>query len=263
LHYFLKERPMTGSLQVGPPVADVTTPAGTTRTDEQEFTCETECTNQYMTVRTMLSELEASERLVADLSASAKVGGLFDLTAKGLLEGSERFRVQAVDEIHDTATVRETRTWTLKQTISIDGDRAGSPLYLASSYRKVGFDVYLAFIDHLVVRYERQGFQLRPRRVKLPAPTHTNRWQDGANVSPTLNVPLRSISFWELIQNRCPLRVGDYVPEVTEPHMCTVGEAIESRPTYTLPTEKVPSLYALSNAAFDLKWSDKLGAEPS
>lgn len=264
LHYYLKRRGLSGSLEVGPPLADITTTPGSTRVDEEERACEIEVTDTVETVRSMLSELEASERMVAELAASASVAGVFDLGAKVLSEATERYRAQASVEMHDTTCTRLKETWRIKQSITIDGDRSASPLYLASSYRRIGYDVYLIFLDHLLVRYERKGFQLRPRRVKVPpAPVDGRDWRRADNVSPNLNVPVKTLWFWELIKDRCPERAGNYVPDVSDPFVCAVEDLDVPRPSYRLPTEDVPSLYRLSNPAFESKWTGDLApSEP-
>jgi len=259
MHYYLDNRPFSGSLELGPPLADITTAPGSTRVDEEERTCEIEVTDTTETARSVLNELEASERLVAEITGSAVAAGVFNLSADALAEATERYRVQASQEIRNTECVRSKETWRLKQSITVDGDRSGSPLYLASSYRKVSFDVYLVFIDHLFVRYERRGLQLRSRRTKFPpAPKDGRDWKQADNVSARLNIPIKTLEFWELIKDRCPEKVGNYKPDVGDPYLCVATDLTADRPTFRLPTEDVPSLYKLSNEAFELKWPGEL-----
>lgn len=259
LHYYCKSRDLLGSLQVGAPVAEITTTPGSIRIEVVEHTRELEVTKTLETTRNILAELEASERLVNEISAAAKVSGVFDLSANTMREITQRYRFQASTELHDSTCVHETKSINIRQEITVDGDKSPSPLYLTTSYRKVGYDVYLAFIDHLHVSYKRRGLQIRPRRVKSPpAPLDGRHWQRASNVSLNLNIPIKTLWFWELIRDRYPERGGGYQIEVPQPHECTVSDLNVKAPTYSLPTEAVPSLYQLSSDAFQLKWSKSL-----
>lgn len=261
LHYHLRSRPHIGSLQVGPPLADITTAPGTQRVDEDERTYEVQVTDERATVRKILTELEAARTFVDEVAAKVSLVASLDLSARGLSEETSRLRQEASEEVRAGETVRRTVSWRLRQSLSVDGEKSGSPLYLVSSYRRIGYDVHLVFVDCLTVRYERQGMQIRSRRNKLPpAPLDGRHWRQAANVSATLNIPIKTLWFYELVENRCPQKVGDYEPEVTKPHAVDVSTFDSVAGTYPLPTEDVRSLYKLSNAAFPLKWSDELAA---
>jgi hypothetical protein len=248
-HYHLAVQPALGRLYCGPPVGDLTVTKGVVRTDIRETTAEAEETDEVASSRELLQENQTAQELAVELSGRLTVPGMVDLNQRWL----ERLTLG----LSTRQTVTARRSITFRTELTVDGGKVDGEVLLASSYRKVTYDVYLVCIDYLNVIYERSGAQLRRRRIKLPPPPQPQDHRQAPNEFPRLNWPIKTFSFWRLIPERSPVKGAGYNVEVGRPFELTVAE-LNAAVSHPLPTEKVPTLYELSNAAFHPKWDHDL-----
>jgi hypothetical protein len=251
---------MEARLQYGPPLADLSTVVGSVRTDEETVVEDAEVTDEVATCRRIVRELSSSANFVAGLTPS-----LGALSPHLLAELGTKLRQEVVNESIERSTIRRRKTLTIRQKLTIEGRSGSEPIYLVSTYQKVGFDVYLSFFDYLTVRYQRSGAQVRHRRIKVPpAPTDgRNSWLSFGNVSEPLNVPVMTLWMWRFIEHRYPLLEAGYDQGVDDPHHVAKDDLnVEMNSRRRLADPDEPSLYYLSNAAFPLKWDRRFAESP-
>ena len=263
LHYHLKRRPERGELYRGSPIADISVPTGVTRVDVSETVEEFEIVDERASAVELLAEHQVVDEFVTELSATLGLKQVLSLSASDRSSLQERWleRISS-GTTRRNAVTRSTKT-TFSSSITVDGNTAGKTLYLVSSYRLHQYDVYLAFVDYLIVEYQRQGFQIRRRRHTQPPWLPEQReaaggdWKRAPNVIPSLNWPIRTLGFWIPVTERCPVLESGYTVQVPEPNEVQVS-AIRRKRTHPLRTESCDSLYKLSAAAFPPKWTDDL-----
>lgn len=128
-------------------------------------------------------------------------------------------------------------------------------LIIPAIYRRMAFDVYLAYIDFLFVDYEKTLFGLRKKR------RHNPRYERGRPrnlIDP--NFPICCIKFWQRLKHSgVILREEDYVQEVEEPLETEVHPPERFNKTNISFPKNIPSLYQLSVAAFPRKWIRRNG----
>ena len=271
LHFVLRKQPEVGRLYRGSPLADVTVePDGAssevtvTREERVHVVDEREAFTES------LVEHEALSAFAGDLSASL-LGGLaigpsikanVTMQEKLVSSISQRFGTRSV------STSEKTKTFTGRYTIPSSAERS----YLVPSYRRRQFNVYLEFIDHLVVEYSKKSL-LSPRsRTKIPPANGVQskswsqprpKWRNAPNVI-EVHWPLFMIQYWELVPDYCQLLKEGYDVEVSTP------EDVEFLPFDTkravqhpLRASNVLSLYQLAERAFPRRWDPALAASAS
>lgn len=261
LHYYFRSQDGVGRLFSGEPLADIAVARGMVREDQQVWSGEIERTDVSATSQQLVLELECASKFASEIagslgSPSTGVG----LSSKAIAEASTRFREEVRKELTHTETVRTKVTWEYTEKLTVDGSKSNGPLYVQSQYRRRTYDVFLSFVDFLFIDYEHQHFWQRRRRVKYPpVPAASNDWRRRPNATRPLNIPLRTITYWELVERRYPVVAGAYTPDVGNPLGVEFAELLGEGPTYAFPSEpNLKSLYNYSNKAFPLKWTRAL-----
>jgi len=151
-------------------------------------------------------------------------------------------------------TKREKVSFQVHLTVSKD---TTEKIHAAACYRKTRVDVYLHYLDYLLVEYRTSALGLRKKKQNLPRP-------DGQNPVNRIRIsePLFSVFYWKLLPESsfCFLE-SDYEKEVKviRPDEVTL-QALDKKINLALPARpERPTLYTLSNIAFPFHWIDRKG----
>lgn len=207
------------------------------------------------TTRSAALSKELTEKVTATIGGAAKspfyevstnLGAALEQTIRSSLEESLRSS--------ETVSRREKRSFTVRQTV-----KSGSPelQYAVAGYRKYHRDVFLHYIDYLFVEYRTTTFGLRKKKRNLPRPVGTAH----VNLIP-IHMPLFRLSYWSLEAESSLLFTDtDYrsLPKVAHPDRVTFEELRDPIKLAMPSREEQPTLYALSNIAFPLRWVDRKG----
>ena len=218
---------------------------------EEEFTV----ADVKETTRSVLLENELSQKIMAAIAGSAK-SPLYELSTniETSLQQTIRSSVGQSMKSEHSVSARVKKSFSLSQKI-----KSGSQeLHVAvAGYRKYSQKVFLHYIDYLLVEYKPTALGLRKKKRNLPRPIggkHTNRIP--------INLPLFKLDYWKLESESSLLYTEtEYkqLPKVKHPERITFEELSEEI-RYPLPSKpERPTLYALSNIAFPLRWIDRKG----
>src|SRR5712671_7133354 len=123
-------------------------------------------------------------------------------------------------------------------------------------YKRFSYDVYLAWVDYLFVRYERPSlFQRAQVRSKYPelAGDRALNWVK-------IHQPSLSVTFWKLVRGGTTIsKEQDYVQEVEDAYEVSIQPL--DRPLSHSNRPRVASLYKLSNDAFPPRWTKAMRSE--
>lgn len=221
------------------------------QTFEEEFTT----VDLRETIRSATLGNDLTRKLTTTLAGSAK--SPFYEVSSGVGSSLERTIHSSVGEsIRSTETIsrREKRSFTISQTV-----RSGSSelQFAVASYRRYSQSVFLHYIDYLFVEYRSTMFGLRKKKRNLPRPV------DGIHINRIpINMPLFKVLYWNLEpQSSLVYSETDYqkLPKVTHPDRVAFEELYEKVHLPLPDREEHPTLYALSNIAFPLRWVDRKG----
>jgi len=253
LHYYFKQRKARGKLYSGEPLADISSTPGVLREDQETWSGELERTDIVSTAQSVVIELECASKLASEISShlGIAIAGA-SLDGKTVAELTSRYRQEARQEIATSSSTRQKVTWSYSMKLTVDGSKSSGPVYVYSNYHRRTYDVYLAFFDYLFIEFEKRHLWERRRGIKYPAiPANSRKWQKRPNVSPVLNIPLKTMTFWELVEMRPGIVQGEYSPEVDDPFEVQIEDLDGEGPTYAFPVpRKTGSLYRYSNYAF-------------
>lgn len=222
-----------------------------TQTFEEEFTT----VDLRETIRSATLSDELTRRLTTALTGAAK-SPLYEITSAigGSLERTVHTSVSESIRSNETISRREKRSFTIRQSV-----KSGAPdLQLAvAGYRRYSQNVFLHYIDYLFVEYRTTTFGLRKKKRNLPRPiegVHINRIP--------INIPLFRLLYWNL-EPQSSLVYSEAevqkLPKVEHPDRVAFEELHETIRMPLPAREEHPTLYALANVAFPLKWIDRQG----
>jgi len=207
------------------------------------------------TTRSAALSKDLTEKVTATIGGAAR-SPFYEVSTNLGAALEQTIRTSLEESLHSSETVsrREKRSFTVRQTI-----RAGSPelQYAVAGYRKYHRDVFLHYIDYLFVEYRTTTFGLRKKKQNLPRPVGTAH----VNLIP-IHIPLFRLSYWSLeAESSLLFTETDYrsLPKVAHPDRVAFEDLREPIKLAMPSREEQPTLYALSNIAFPLRWIDRKG----
>ena len=248
-HYAVREHQLNEASKGGEVVGVSTSLKGASQkiTESKEY----EYTEVRMrqSVQEALLEDETITEITSSIAASlgagvAKLSGDVKSSLKTRIKESfkKTFTVQI------TEGAKERRVKTLEYVVNPEQFGANARIITAKAYKRHALDLYLVFLDYLLVEYKRPPFGVRLRRNKLPA--------IAGNVHPNIikfDWPLVSILFWRQVPDSLLLvPEKDYTIEVDDPFEVITQELTLTK-TFPVRLPAKPSLYELSETAFPKK----------
>jgi len=254
LHFLIKQRQVSPDIKHGEIIAPVEAPAsaGSVWTYGEEI--ETELSRVDETIEQVLVEEESIQKEITELVTKLKVPGFGEASSGLKSEMSKRFKESL------TVTSRQQKSVTHRDKVKFEiafhiPDGTSETYYAVKAYKRVAYDVFLAWVDYLFVTYERKLFGILKKRRKSPEPTGRNHpnWV-------SIKKPVAAIEFWRLLpKGGVVLPKDQYEEEVKDPFEIEV-KRLEGFSAKHMPKPDVPTLYQLSTAAFPLRWVKRKGA---
>lgn len=243
---------------------EIITPYRTTDHSEagQTITIEHKYTKIHIeeTTRTVFLENEFTSNLAAEIGASIEFP--FNQTTSTL---ASKLSAGFQEKIKSSVTRSFSNTTTISSEVSTKVElyqkieKNAKELHLAiAGYKKYRWEVYLHYIDYLLVEYRPTTWGLRKKKTNWPRPVgseHVNRIK--------MNLPLFKITFWEFDPRASLIYTESEYKQLTNkiknPDR-VITEKLETTIDLPLPAKpEKPTLYTLSNIAFPLRWVDRKG----
>ena len=204
-------------------------------------------------LRKFLFEDEATYQFATNLAAGLATSPIGKLSTEVKSTAGAKFKTSFSSSVRLQTSVTERKTIKFELTYTID-PHVTTRYASVAVYQKYAYDIYLAFVDYLVIEYKRSFLGLRKKRKKRPVP-HTRRHP---NVE-KFNIPFASVYFWKLLpKSSIIIEESKYENQVKDPLEMTVTPP-EDTHRYHVTMPDVPTLYQLSNVAFPLKWIEREG----
>lgn len=254
LHFLVRQRQVSRDIKHGEIIAPVKAPAsaGSVWTYGEEI--ETELSRVDETIKEVLVEEELIQKEIADLVTKLKVPGFGEASSGLKSEMSKRFKESL------TVTSRQQKSVTHKDKVKFEiafhiPDGTSETYYAVKAYKRLAYDVFLAWVDFLFVTYERKLFGILKKRRKSPEPTGRNH-QNWVSIKKAI----AAVEFWKLLpRGGVVVPKKQYKEEVTDPFEIDV-KRLKGFSSKHMPKPDVPTLYQLSTAAFPLRWVKRKGA---
>jgi len=253
LHFFVRQRQVGRDIKHGEIIAPVKAPAsaGSVWTYGEEI--ETELSRVDETIEQVLVEEELIQKEIAELVTKLKVPGFGEASSGLKSEMSKRFKESL------TVTSRQQKSVTHRDKVKFEiafhiPDGTSETYYAVKAYKRLAYDVYLAWVDYLFVAYERKAFGILKKRRKWPEPAGRNHpnWV-------SIKKAIAAVEFWQLLpRGGVVVPKKQYKEEVKYPFEIDV-KSLKGFPKNHMPRPDVPTLYQLSTAAFPLRWVKRKG----
>jgi hypothetical protein len=246
-HWLVKPRQLNDTAKTGEKISVFKSDRSTGRVFEGGEEDEWTVTEVEESVKEILVEDELKSTITTELLAeiNALSVGKLSSTLKSSLEA--RWKSSTGLKSTSGKTITKTRKVNFNWKFPIP-DKSSDTWVAAAMYQKYAYDVYLAYVDYLFIRYDRPSlFSLRKERFKYPdgnRKKHIN-WI-------RVHQARASIEFWNLLVGPAVVTEHHYLQEVADPYELTVRPL--SGPLTQTDKPKVPTLYDISNSAFPLKW---------
>lgn len=207
-------------------------------------------------IRTTIFTEELLEEVSSEISAGIATT---PMVAKAALRTKLAEKVS--NGITDVRRLEQTRTRSVRCRFEIKYQfdfKSGQSIVNVAMYERRAVDAYLVWADFLDVEYSRTTLGLRKRRVKHPA------FIDGRAARQNeveLRVPLGAFRYWRLLpESSYAIREENYRNPILDTTAIERMEIAKPRLFEKKYCDSdILSLYALSNAAFPLRWVDRKG----
>ena len=225
--------------------------ADTTKTFENEFTVVDTDETIISSVRTEEFNSTIQNELIAGIEIPPyKISA----GARAALEHKILSSISTSMKSTSSITRREKVSFQVHLTVIKDSPEK---IHAAACYRRTRLDVYLHYLDYLLVEYRTTTLGLRKKKKNLPRPEgqkHVNRIR--------ISQPLFTVLYWKLLPESsfCFLE-SKYEREekVLRPDEVTL-QPLDKSINLALPMKpERPTLYTLSNIAFPYRWIDRQG----
>ena len=152
-------------------------------------------------------------------------------------------------KVQVSQTLREKKTVTWKGVIDPEKFEPNEKIVLAKAYKRYSFDLYLVFIDYLIVEYrQRTKWAVVFKRTKSPKVQGAGH----PNIFPC-NIPLASLRFWRQLPDALlPIEEPKYVLEVND-ELDIVTQDLVTTKKFPVKLPPPRTLYDLSEEAFPKK----------
>lgn len=251
-HFLLRtERQTSGPVKKGEIIGAVNSLAGVTQKVTLATEYEVTTVNLMESVEESLRESESVQEFVSSLSAGIDLGQIGKLSSEVKAQAKESLKASFKNtfKVQTSETRREKKTVTREITIDPAKYPPNVNLVTVKAYKEYACDLYLIFIDYLVVSYKRPPLGVRLKRSKLP-PVVGNKHPNIVR----LDVPLASLIYWKQIPDTLLLAdESTYVIEVADPLETRIEGLQDFNKTYPATIPPKPSLYDISEDVFPKK----------
>jgi hypothetical protein len=248
-HWYIKARQLCEPAKIGEKISIFESPAGEGRKWSGSHEVEWEVVDTTESIRQMLRQEDSKSAIETELQGEISAFSLAKTASKlkGTLERDLRTSLTETSKTTRTITNSTKTTFSWEFPIPV---RSSDRWVAASVYQRWAYDIYLAWVDYLIVRYDRPGlFGIRTERFKYPQPP-----QGGQKAQNWIEIglPRFTLLFWELMPSSTSIKTeSEYVQELTDPFDVEIVPLLGPLSRTDKPV--VPSLYSLSNSCFPFR----------
>ena len=248
-HFEIRDRILNEPHKVGEALAVYRSPKGVGIQHVTSSTFELEEVNRKKSITRFLSEYHSVREFAENFSAHVGLSR-FGVSANVRRQLSNKLRQEMLSqvEVSESSKVRETLSFMIENTIDPD---ITEPIVAVPAFKRKAFDLFLTYVDHLDVSYERSLWGLRRKAKKYPQIVDFNKHPNVCKIG----APLATIYYWEFLPRSCVLKLEeDHEVQVYDFEKMKISEPVIERHDKAFSFPKVPTLYQIANAAFPLKW---------
>jgi hypothetical protein len=252
-HFYCESRQIQEPHKVGSKLAVYEFPEGASQEQVIDEEFELEEINVTSSLKNFLIESEVLNKQVDSLAFAAKVSDLEVRSEVGReLERRMKKSLSESSRIDETSRVRRK---VRKQAKSVLGPSVKGAVVAVPVFQKYAIDVQLAWVDYLVVTYEKSWWGLRKKKKSLPevidARNHPNRIR--------CKIPLMTLHYWKLLHASCKLMHEiDHTTEVEDAAEIQFHEYSTNR-VRTVRFPRIATLYQIARVAFPNRWVKRRG----
>ncbi len=211
------------------------------------------------TIRSALLENDLIQEYVQNMAEFSRTAGLTEShgNKRGEFDALSRVRERAqlaLKDLRDSFPQACSLDEVFKQSVEIECEvplpsRITKPIVAVSMFQKTAVDIQLAWMDYLLVRYERRLFGVRKKREAYPrvkyAKRHPNRVRCRA--------PLATFYYWRCLAQIKTMDEEKHQSEVEDPDEIVIAPP-DPVPLRYVPFPEGPTLYQAARAAFPCEW---------
>ncbi|BBB92544.1 MAG TPA: hypothetical protein PKA28_04050 [Methylomusa anaerophila] len=251
IHLFIKKRNLGTEVRTGEIIAAYSSPNGVKSTQEITGTFEHSYVKIDQTIQDTVDATEIAGHIFSDWKANLNIAGGYKLSSNINAKISEVVKnsTKCSSLLSKTVGTKSITSAAIRREISPDKD---GKTFWVKPYVQYAYDIYLSYVDFLLVEYKKSFLGLRKKRHKFPGP-HMNRH--------VFKMPLFSMHVWELLRySDWLVEEKDYELQVEDPLEVEIAPFMQwTVPYMPIPVEGIPTLYQISNAAFPMKWVKRKG----
>lgn len=250
-HFMIEPVQLNEKHRVGEKIAIFQTPKGASQEQVETVSFNRENIKVVDSIHKSLWEGKHVAKLATQIASKLKIMMLGELSTaiKGELISEFKESFSTSFRVAETSIVRESVTYKIKNSM---GPSIDKPIVAVPVYQRCAFDIYFAYIDYILVIYQKKFFGLRKLRKSHPSVVdnkHRNRIRFG--------VPLARALYWKHLEGSSKLiNEDDYEIEVTDPDDVEIVPFDRIVPR-VVNFPNVPTLYQIARAAFPQKWKDR------
>jgi hypothetical protein len=248
-HYAVKERQLNEPSKGGEVVGVSTSLKGATQKIIESKEYEYTEVKMRQSVQESLVEEATITEITSSIAASLSAGiAKLSSDLKGSIKTQLKESFKNTFTIQITESAREKKVKSLEYVVDPDKFQPNERIITAKAYKRHSLDLYLVFVDYLLVEYRRPPLGVRLKRSKRPTPKD--------NFHPNiikLDWPLVSMLFWRQVPDSLLLVAEkDYTIEVEDPFDVKIQELTETK-RFPVKLPPKPSLYEVSESVFPQK----------
>jgi hypothetical protein len=163
LHFMIESLQLDEPHRIGEKIAVFQAPKDTSQEQVKTVTFNRENINIIESIHKSLWESKQVSKFAGQICSKLKVAKLAEISSYIKVELISELKQSFSDSfrVEETSIVRESTTFEIKNTL---GSSIVKPIVAVPVYQRCAFDIYLAYIDYVLVVYQKKFFGLRKIR---------------------------------------------------------------------------------------------------
>ncbi len=251
LHFMIESVQCNEPHKIGEKIAVFQAPKDTSQEQVKTVTFDRENIKIVESIHKSLWESKQVAKFASQIASKLKFAKLAEISSyiKGEMISELKQSFSDSFKVEETSIVRESTTFEIKNTL---GPSIDKPVVAVPVYQRCAFNIYLAYIDYILVIYQKKFFGLRKFRRSHPRVVglkHKNRIRLGLSLSRAL--------YWKHLEQSSKLVYEkDYKLQVEDPDEIIIVP-FERKVPRAVNFPNVPTLYQITRVAFPKKWKHR------
>ena len=251
-HFLIESVQLNEPHCIGEKLAVFETPQDASQEYVNTVTFGREDVNIISSIKNSLYENKLVAGLATECAAKVKTSGIGEISNSLKMKLNTEFKNSFSQSyrVEENSKVRQNVSFEIK---NIFGPSISNPLVAVPVFQRCAFNMYLAYIDYLLVDYRKKYFglrQIRKNHPKVIGIEHPNRMRFG--------VPIARALYWKHLTGSSKfVYENEYTLEVSDPDEIEIVPFERQNRVVEFPN--VPTLYQITRAAFPRKWIKRKG----